>query len=303
MPNSKYARYEMNQSPFYKLKSKKKLFKILYISSKKIESLSQATKLYANGSANGRSIEKPRADLKGIQKRVEDLLKRISMPEFIYAPAKGKSYIDNACAHIGAKEVHCLDITAYFQSTPSQRVFWFFNKLMECSPDVAGILTSVLTLDGRLPTGSPSSPVISYFSHQDMWEDIGKIVQGYQCTLSVYVDDVTISGDRVPKVLVAKLKKALNQYGLKSKGSKEKHYRHTDTFEVTGVIVQKNGSVSIPNRQHEKIHKLRKRIKLVDDEHQGYRLAMRLQGCETQKKQVENQSRNLTTSPSPDLVS
>lgn len=303
MRNSKYARYELDQSPLYRLQSKKKLFKVLYVSSKKIRSLSQATKLYSEGSANGRSIEKPRADLKGIQKRIEDLLKRISMPEFIYAPAKGKSYISNACAHIGAQEVRCLDIAAYFQSTSSRRVFWFFNKLMECSPDVAGILTEVLTLDGRLPTGSPSSPIISYFSHQDMWKEIGRLVQDYQCTLSVYVDDVTISGDKVPKVLAAKLKKILNQYGLKSKGCKEKYYRHPTAFEVTGVIVQKDGFIGIPRRQHKKIYELRQLMKTEDDEYQGYKLALKLHGCETQKKQVERHSCDHITIPSPGRAS
>lgn len=303
MQNRKYSRYELNQSPFYKLKSKKKLFNLLYVGRKKIEFLSKATKLYADGSANGRSIEKPRADLKEIQKRIEDLLKRISMPEFIYAPAKGKSYIDNACAHIGAQEVHCLDITAYFQNTSSRRVFWFFNKLMKCSPDVAGIFTYVLTLEGRLPTGSPSSPIISYFSHQDMWGDIETAVQRHQCTLSVYMDDVTVSGDEVPKVLIANIKRILNRYGLKSKGSKEKHYRNPDAFEVTGVIVKKNGFVGIPWRQHKKMHGLRGDMKLMDDEYQGYKTALRLRGCETQKKQVESQSRTLTTVQFPDRAS
>lgn len=299
MQSSKYGRYELNQSPFYQLRSKKKLFQLLYTNSRKNRSLSQATKLYSEGLIKERSIEKPRADLKRIQKRIEDLLKRISMPEFIYAPAKGKSYISNACAHIGAQEVHCLDITAYFKSTSSKRVFWFFHKLMECSPDVAGILTDVLTLEGRLPTGSPSSPIISYFSHQDMWKEIGLIVQNHQCILSVYVDDVTISGDEVPKVLISKLKKILNRYGLKNKGCKEKHYHHPGAFEVTGVIVQKDGSVGVPRRQHKKMHELRQRIKLVDNEYQGYKLALQLRGCEAQKRQVERHSCDCTTSSSP----
>ena len=46
----------------------------------------------------------------------------------------------NAALHAGAKEVRKLDIHAYFPSTPSHRVFWFFHTAIACSPDVAAVL-------------------------------------------------------------------------------------------------------------------------------------------------------------------
>lgn len=291
MQSNKYVRYELNQSPLYKMQSQKKLIKLLHTSGRKINELSDRTNLYSKYSVNGRSIEKPRSDLKRIQKRIEDILKRVLMPDFIYAPAKKKSYIDNASVHKGAHDIKCLDIAAYFQSTPSERVYWFFNKQMKCSPDVSGILAKILTLDnGSLPTGSPSSCIISYFSHLDMWEKIGISAQNYQCTLSVYVDDLTISGNAVPEVLITEIKATFNQYGLKSKGSKEKHYHNAKAAEITGVIVKRDGSLGIPNRQHKKIHTLRKKLKVEKDESKRHRLIQQIKGCEMQKKQVESQS-------------
>ena len=282
-----YARYELNQSPFYKLNRKKDLHRLLRTSPNGIKRIKNADVLYARASANGREIEKPRDDLKRLQKRTEDFLKRIKIPDFIHGPAKGKSYITNASVHIGAKEIRCLDIARYFQSTSSKKVFSFFESRLHCSRDVAGILCMLTTHKGRLPTGSPSSPLVSYFAHIEMWESINALVRSYDCTLSVYIDDVTISGEQVPGTLKNKIKKVLNQYGLRSKKSKEKYYRRGQSAEITGIIVGADESLNVPRRQHKKAHETRNSIQLVDDEYEGYSLALRLQGYEAQKAQVE----------------
>ncbi|MEL6628800.1 MAG: reverse transcriptase family protein [Bacteroidota bacterium] len=282
-----YARYELDQSPFYNLKRKKDLFKLLRTSSSGIKRVKEANVLYADASVNGREIEKPRDDLKRLQKRIEDLLKRNKIPDFIHGPAKGKSYITNASVHVGASEIRCLDIASYFQSTSSKKVFSFFESRLHCSKDVAGILCMLTTHKGRLPTGSPSSPLISYFAHIEMWESIDVLVKSYNCTLSVYIDDVTISGAKVPGTLKDKVKKVLNRYGLRSKKSKEKYYRQGCPAEVTGIIVGADKPLSVPRRQHKKMHEARNCISFTDDEYEGYSLARRLQGYEAQKAQVE----------------
>lgn len=282
-----YARYELNQSPFYKLNRKKDLFRLLRTSSNGVNRIKNANVLYARASVNGREIEKPRDDLKRLQKRIEDLLKRNKIPGFIHGPAKGKSYITNASVHIGANEIRCLDIASYFQSTSSKKVFSFYESRLHCSKDVAGILCMLTTHKGRLPTGSPSSPLVSYFANIEMWESINALVKSYNCTLSVYIDDVTISGDKVPRALKNKVKQVLNQYGLRSKRAKEKYYRRGHPAEITGIIVGADKSLNVPRRQHKKAHETRNSISLVDDEYEGYSLALRLQGYDAQKTQVE----------------
>jgi hypothetical protein len=39
---------------------------------------------------------------------------------------------------------------------------------MKCRKDVASIITRLSTYQGRLPTGSPLSPIMAYFAYCDL---------------------------------------------------------------------------------------------------------------------------------------
>ncbi|MEO0971034.1 MAG: RNA-directed DNA polymerase, partial [Cyanobacteria bacterium J06639_18] len=156
MRKSKYTGYELNQSPFYCLESKAKLAEILRVNQKELNILTRSENLYVEKdcfnrkTGKSRRVEAPKLALKLVQKRIENLLKRIKIPEYIHAPAQGRSYISNAKVHINAAVVRSLDIEKYFPSTPAKRVYWFFYKRMRCSPDVAGILTKISTFKDHL---------------------------------------------------------------------------------------------------------------------------------------------------------
>ena len=166
---------KLEQSPFYCLHSKKKLAKILYITPKQLRKVLSKKMLYIEGNKDilnkssdkqkFRHIEKPIRSLKRIQERVKFILSCIELPDFVYSPGKGKSHIKNAKLHQNNPIIMCLDIKKYFFSKSSRRVYWFFNKRMKCSPDVSATLVSLLTYKGYLPTGSPSSPIMSYYAH------------------------------------------------------------------------------------------------------------------------------------------
>jgi len=231
-------------------------------------------------------VEEPKPTLKRLQKRIEELLKRVKLPNYVHAPGKGRSYISNAQVHTKATVVRSLDIEKYFTSTTSRRVYWFFHKRMKCSSDVAGILTKLSTFKGHLPTGSPLSPLLSYFSHVDMWEKINKIVECENCNLTIYMDDITISGEQVSGDLVWQVKMQLYRCGLNSNKDKEKHFTDKRSREITGIILTKEGLLRAPNRQHLKIHKLRKLISLETEIEKRKNLVQRLRGLEAHVDQI-----------------
>lgn len=292
----KYSRYELNQSPFYYLQSQKKLCKLLRVGKNKLKQLTQSESLYREKQVilkkKERSIVKPRPELKIVQKRIEDILKRIKIPTYIQSPVKNRSYITNAQVHINAKQVRNLDIEKYFTSTSSKFVYYFFYKYMKCSKDVAAIITKLVTYKGCLPTGSLSSPIISYYSHIDMWEKINNLVKNENCTLSVYLDDITISGNCVPDRLIWEIKKQFHRYGLSNNKQKEKNYINQKACEITGVIVTAEGKLKLPHRQHLKIYQLRKLINSEEGKENKQELLKKLRGIEGQLRYIQSINNN-----------
>lgn len=96
-----------------------------------------------------RLIECPSDELKIIQKRIKNYLSMIEVPNNVFSGIKGKSYYDNAKMHTGInrRNLYKIDITAFFPSISRDKVYRFFLNDLDCSPDVAEILTSLTTFD------------------------------------------------------------------------------------------------------------------------------------------------------------
>ena len=114
---------------------------------------------------NFRPIDIPDHRLKALQARIADLLSRITPPDWLFSPVKGRSYVDNAAYHKGAKAFWLLDIENFFPGCSGNNVANFFASKLECSPDVTAILVHITTnrdMDTNrigLPQGSPCSPI------------------------------------------------------------------------------------------------------------------------------------------------
>lgn len=196
-----------------------------------------------------RIVDNPRDQLKRVQRRLAILLGRIVPPDVLFCPVKGRSYVGNAARHRNGRIVHSLDIKKYFPSTTRRRVYWFFNSILCCPPDVATILARIACCDDHLATGSPLSPILAYYAHIDVWEEVTRLAQMHDCKLSIYIDDVTVSGRHVPTALLWEIKQAIHGSGLRY----HKEKRAVDRpCEVTGVVLSA-GRLFVPNRQHQKL--------------------------------------------------
>lgn len=287
MPKNKYNSYDLNQSPFYCLKSKRKLVRILQISLGDLETIKKSEDLYFERDIKGRHIEEPKTNLKLIHKRIEDLLKRIRLPDYIHSPGKGSSYISNAKIHVNAKLIGTIDIKKYFLSTPRRHVYHFFYSIMKCSSDVAAILAEISTFKDHLPTGSPLSPILSYFSHMSMWQSIYEIGVNANCKISIYSDDITISGDQISGKIIHEIKEELRKCGLNSNRKKEKLYKCTKPCKVTGVIITASGELKSPNQQHLKYHQTCQLLRSESNFRKRHKLLQRSAGLASQIQQVK----------------
>ena len=286
----KHIKYHGEQdSPFYKLRSKAKLANLLFLDVDKLKYLADSEDLYVDFPKKKRSggfrlISAPCAGLKIVQKRIADLLQRITPPDYLFAPVSGRSYVDNATQHLGANSVRTLDIEDFFPSCTANKVIWFFRKRMDCSPDVAVLLRGVVTRHGSLPQGSPCSPILAYLCYVDMWEEIERLVSESGCQLSVYADDLTISGEIVPESLIWDIKKTLFRHGFRHKPRKERS-KIKKPAEITGVILQ-GDRLLVPNRQHQKLYLVRKEFKASRSTEHRRQLKAQLEGRESQFRQI-----------------
>ena len=290
MPKKPERYYSESSSPFFRLRSRKKLANLLYKGQAQLGALAREPDPYIHFSkpkANGggvREISAPREDLKKVQARIAVLLQRIAPPDYLFAPVAGRSYVDNAARHLGSQSVRLLDIVDFFPSCTGNKVSWFFRKRMQCSPDVAGVVTGLVTHEGSLPQGSPCSPILAYLSYVDMWESIDRLAKDAGCTLSVYADDLTISGKTVPELAIWEIKQELRRHGHRYNASKERS-RHRRPAEITGVILRRDG-LHPPNRSRKKLREVREELKRTKSEAHRAVLEVRIRGREAQMGQV-----------------
>lgn len=253
---TKRTTHTLDQSSLYRLVRRRRLGELLGLTDAQLRHLAKyADTLYRESDIpkrNGdgtRHIEDPAKLLKEAQSKLAKLLSRITPPDFLFCPVKRRCYVTNAAQHRGHRVVRSLDIHKYFPNTTSRRVFWFFSSVMQCDRAMAGTLTRIACYREHLPTGSPLSPIMAFFAHYDMWNEIAAICRREGLTLTVYVDDVTVSGDRVPDSLVWEIRQAIHRAGLRY--HKEKAF-YDRPAEVTGVFVT-GTNISVPHRQFKKL--------------------------------------------------
>jgi len=290
-------KYPLNQSPLFKLGNHRRLAELLKIDQKALRKISRldasgyAVWTETSASGKARVIENPYPRIKRVQSRLSVLLNLIEPPEFLTCPVKGRSYVSNARHHVGSRQIVTLDVSAYFPSTTWKRVYWFFSKRMEMAPDVAWTLASLSTMDGHLPTGSPLSPILSYFAHEDIWLSVMRKVEDASCRMTLYMDDVTVSGDLVSETLIWSIKQVIHSAGLRLNNKKQRRY--TSEALITGVVVTRDGARPTKG-SHLKLKKLQDEYKLELDVGRRARLGRSLKGMRSQHRQVSKQSEKLT---------
>ena len=275
---------DLTTCKLYGIKRKRDIRVLLKINSKK--NISQICNLYKPYIANKgkkRLIEPiDSKELKSIQKRIQILLKDIKYDENIFSGIPGKSYIDNGLYHLESKYVVALDINKFFPNISREKVYKFFkNKLMNSS-DVAEILTDLCTVNlekisnldnnvldylkdnkihqmKHIPTGSSISCIMSYLSNIDIFNEISNVAKISGCKVSIYVDDVVISSNKmINNEIINKIISIIKRNGYNIQKKKLKKYYSNEFKRVTGNIISKDGNkLVLPNKIRYRIIKLK----------------------------------------------
>jgi RNA-directed DNA polymerase len=206
-----------------------------------------------------REIQAPDEELKRLQRRMLNLLNDLYLPPSgVHGFVKGKSQteplniLSNAKAHVGKKFVWNLDIENFFSSISSMQVV---NRLMEkpfkFDETKAKYIALLLVYNKRLPTGAPTSPIVSNLVCQALDEQINHWVDNENgvnenafINYTRYADDITFSSNAAfTLVQTEKIYYFLNQYGFNVNKGKERTQTHLQAQWVTGIKVNEKPNI------------------------------------------------------------
>jgi hypothetical protein len=279
-------RYPLNQSPLYKIVGLGRLEKVLSIDLDSLPRLLSSDNYRVWKNEREREIQQPIRWLAQVHNRIGHLLSRIELPDYLFSQ-KGRSYIDNAKQHCNAYPLAKTDITKFYTSTTRSMVRKMFVDVFKCAGDVSEILADICCYrQEHLPTGSALSGRVAFFSALPMFNNIEKLALETGSRMTVYVDDITVSGPLVTKKLISDVRGLVRQHGLKTKRAKTKTFAQNSVKSVTGVIVVQN-QVRLPNSRHKRIWDTLQSLKEVAP-NKREELLRSLRGRLQEAKQIKN---------------
>lgn len=185
-----------------------------------------------------RDIDTPRTYLKVIQWWILDnILNHVEVAENIFGFVAGRSAVQNAHYHLGAKHVLNVDIQQFFPSITIDQVRTIFTSL-GYTEEVADMLAQLCCLDDRVPQGAPTSPAIANLVLRKLDEQLSQLAEEAGHRYSRYADDLTFSSQvRIEKEFFYLVENAVQIAGFELKAEKTRISGFEGRMEVTGVVI------------------------------------------------------------------
>ena len=248
--------YPIEKSPLFRIRSKTKLAELLEISRRELTDLVKKDCYAVFLNEVGREIQQPIGRLRIVHEKIQKFLSRIESPTYLFSGKKKLSYLDNALKHINGKYVLVVDIKRFYPNCKEEFVFRFFRYRLEMSEDVAWLLTRLVCYNDFIPTGSPLSQSIAFWSCSKTFDSIYKMAKQLKMDFSLYVDDMTFSSvSPIPKDFHLSISYHLKRIGLRLKNSKIKYFSKNDFKLITGTAISPQGIPKISNKLQQKILK------------------------------------------------
>lgn len=202
-----------------------------------------------------RKIQSPNEDLKKMQQKLNRYLqamyyekKPASVHGFVINPLGVESAYgihSNAKAHVGKKHILNLDIQDFFSSISAKQVKMALMKAPFNFCEESACLIALLgSYQKKLPTGAPTSPVLSNIACYDLDKELETFAIDHSLTYTRYVDDLTFSSDtRISDEAITKLREVISSYGFGLNENKFRLLSSRSKQIVTGLVVNQKVNV------------------------------------------------------------
>lgn len=250
-----YERYEFDASPWVQDLTQRDLASLLGMTKDQLERLVETKDRWIKRfdqeiGGKQRSLAVPTGRLRTVHERLKYHLNKIKQPDYLFSPRKGRSQRDNAAHHVGANQFLSIDIKQFYPSTKDEHIFRWAHHVAGLRGDVAGLFTHLVAIDGKMPFGSPISPVLTSHVHRPMFDAIDLICRAHGLKMSLWVDDLCISGTSVSGEVLTAIREVIAANGFKS--HKIKFRTGAKPVIVTGVPIAEK-RVASPKELQERI--------------------------------------------------
>lgn len=196
-----------------------------------------------------RQISEPLPSLKEIQYWIlKNILERLKINLFAKAYVKKRSLKYNAIFHKNKRVVLTIDIENFFGSIKKEKIYFWFTSL-GYNDEVSETLSSICTLNGVLPQGSPTSPYLSNLIFQKNDEYIANFCKPRKINYTRYSDDLTFSGSFHIGGIINYVNAVLENDGFLINKDKLRTRARNQRQEVTGIVVNHKLNTPIETRK------------------------------------------------------
>lgn len=284
-----HKQYPIDQSPFYHIVGLNQLEKRLNIKLNRLDKLLKDGSYRTWVNDRGREIQHPLGWLGDVHGRIALHLSKIETPDYVHSK-KGCSYVTNAIQHKGYHPVVKTDIFSFYSSTSRQMVKNMFVQQFKCAKDIAGILADICCYQKKhLPTGSAISGYIAFFANKYLFDAVNEIAKEKECLFTLYVDDLTISGNAATKSLINDVRNEIKRHGLSTKRKKTQTFSSHSAKTITGVVIKGNQCL-LPNQRHKNIDDTRIAIQNSSDVMKKEQLKKSLNGRLLEARRIKDYS-------------
>ena len=187
-----------------------------------------------------RVIEEPNEVLKAMQREVlDEVLPGTEICFCAHGVIGGRNVQTAARAHTKAKIKLKMDISNFFGTVTEEMVKNTLEGIPHLKEHAEGIAFISTSKEGVLPQGAPTSPYLSAIVAKKMHIGMLKVCKNLGLKFSVYIDDITVSGDDLKAIRKAAylLPLIAEKNGFSINKKKTKIMTHKQ--EVLGLCVEK----------------------------------------------------------------
>ena len=196
-----------------------------------------------------RLIEAPKTILKRIQRSLLDsIFSHEHSSTWSHGFCPGRSIFSHAVLHTRKNVVVTMDIKDFFPSVNSEKIRPILRRFFTDESELE-LTMQLVTRNGRLPQGAPTSPHLANLVFSSIDEAIARSL-GTRWAYSRYADDLAFSGDDPAGMLIDTVSEIALRNGFCIATKKTRVMRQHHRQKITGLVVNRGLNLSREKRKN-----------------------------------------------------